>query len=385
MKKLTALCLIAAIGLQLAACGVDKNAWMEEGKGKIGATLDCGQLVVDGEVRTFPSSISDWTNNGWHISNSYENKDSFKLESDIISNRFELFNDEKDSEYVYMYAINLGTEPAKIEDCTTNEIKLQLSNNGLDPQVVLPGGITCNSAKEDIIAAYGEPLKTEDDTLFYTYMSPDGLEIDVEILVLTNTANQVVYSISERNWGYIGNAEDCKGFIDDALKTSFYCDYANYVENKFDTEENAQALYDMEVEYYAQGLMYYLAIDYESVDQGIVDGFYEVAKKVLAKFKWDEAVVNLEEGSSYGSFELTMYPTDFLDIILEDAQAFADSGMEGNQDEYAQGMLDVISAKVDAISYKDPVVMTYDIDLDNGVVSSDDWDEIDDILMDFAE
>ena len=94
-------------------------------------------------------------------------------------------------------------------------------------------------------------------------------------------------------------------------------------------------------------------------------------------------VVNLEEGSSLGSFDLTMYPTDFLDIILEEAQAVADSGQEG--DEYAQSMLEAISPKVDEISYKDAVTETYDVDLDDGVVSSDDWDAIDDVLMDLAE
>ncbi len=383
MKKLTALCIIAAIGLQLAGCGEDKNAWIEEGKGKIGATLDCGQFVVDGTVHTFPSSISEWTNNGWHISNNYDNKDTFELEADIISNQFELFSDETEDEFVRMYAINLGTEPAKIVDCTVNEVKIQVADNDGYAKVVLPGGITCKSTKEDVIAAYGEPLSTEDDTLLYTYESQDGLEIEVEIRALVNNVDEVCYTISEKNWGYVGNAEDCKGFINDALKTSFYCDYATYVENKFDTEENAQALYDAEVEYYAQGLMYYLAVDYENVDEGIAQGFSDVAKQVLAKFKWDDPVVDLEEGSTYGSFELTMYPTDFLDIILEDAQAVADSGVDG--DEYAQGMLDVVSQKVSEISYKDPVTMTYDIDLDNGVVSNEDWDEIDDILMDYAE
>lgn len=383
MKKLMALCLMAVLSLQVAACGVDKNAWMEEGKEKIGATLDCGQFVVDGEVRSFPSSISDWTNNGWHVSNNYENKDTFQLESDIISNQFELFNDENDSEYVYMYAINLGEESAKIEDCTTNEVKMKLSNNGLDPQVVLPGGITCSSTKEDIIAAYGEPETTDEYSLYYSYTNQDGLIIDVEIRVISTNPDQVVYTISDKNWGYVGNAEDCVTFIDEALKTSFYGDFAGYVEKNFDTEENAQALYDMEVEYYADALMYYLAIDYETVDEGIADGFRDVARKVLAKFKWDAPVVNLEEGSSLGSFDLTMYPTDFLDIILEEAQAVADSGQEG--DEYAQSMLEAISPKVDEISYKDAVTETYDVDLDDGVVSSDDWDAIDDVLMDLAE
>ena len=48
-------------------------------------------------------------------------------------------------------------------------------------------------------------------------------------------------------------------------------------------------------------------------------------------------------------------------------------------------MLEAISPKVDEISYKDAVTETYDVDLDDGVVSSDDWDAIDDVLMDLAE
>ncbi len=116
MKKIAALCFLAVMGLQLTACsvGADKNAWIEEDKAKIGTTLDCGQFVVDGTVYSFPADVADWTNNGWHISNNYENKDSFLLESSVFSNEFELFNDENKDEYVGMCAINLGAEPAKI-------------------------------------------------------------------------------------------------------------------------------------------------------------------------------------------------------------------------------------------------------------------------------
>ncbi len=169
------------------------------------------------------------------------------------------------------------------------------------------------------------------------------------------------------------------------MKTSFYGDYANYVENKFDTEENAQALYESEIQYYAEGLMYYLDVDYESIDPTIAQGYYDLSAKVLAKFKWDTPVVDLPDGASYGSMELTMYPTDFLDIILEDAQAVADVSADMTEDEYAENMLNAITPKVDEISYKDPVVGTYDIDLNDGVIDSDDWDEIDYILMDFAD
>ena len=80
-----------------------------------------------------------------------------------------------------------------------------------------------------------------------------------------------------------------------------------------------------------------------------------------------------------------MYPTDFLDIILEDAQAVADASAEMTEDEYAEAMLEAIKPLVDEISYKDPITKTYNVDLDNGIISADDWEEIDDILMDIAE
>lgn len=384
MKKIVTFCLIAVMSLQLMACG-NKDAWIEENTGKIGSTLDCGQFVVNGEVYSFPGEISDWLSSGWHISNNYENKDTFELESNVDSNEFELFNDEVSSQYVSMLAINLGTEPAKIADCSVEQVEINVSDDKDSAQLVLPGGITYKSTKEDIIAAYGEPAWEEDGGyLYYQYTSADDWDVIVKIQIRASVVDRVTYGLSESNWGYVGGADDCKQFVDDALKASFYGDYANYVANKFDTEEGAQELYASEVEYYTQGLMYYLDVDYDTVDPAIIDGYREVSAKVLAKFKWDTPEVDLADGATYGEMTLTMYPTDFLDIIIEDAQAVADASADMTEDEYAESMLTAISPKVDEISYKDPVSATYDVDLDDGIISSNDWDEIDDILMDFV-
>ena len=57
--------------------------------------------------------------------------------------------------------------------------------------------------------------------------------------------------------------------------------------------------------------------------------------------------------------------------------------MEG--DEYARGMLDAITPWVEQTSHQEPITKTYDVDLNNGVITTEDWDEIDDILMDLAE
>lgn len=370
----------------LRSLGGNKDAWIEENTGKIGTTLDCGQFVVNGEVYSFPGDISDWLSSGWHISNNYENKDTFMLENNVESNEFELFNDEISSQYVSMLAINLEEEPAKIADCSIQYVEVKVSDDKDSSKLLLPGGITYKSTKEDVIAAYGDPVEIEDDRyLYYQYTTADDWDVNVEIEISAGVVDQVSYYLADSNWGYVGSAQDCIQFVDDALKTSFYGDYANYVENKFDTEENAQALYEAEIQYYAEGLMYYLDVDYESIDPTIAQSYYDLSAKVLAKFKWDTPVVDLPDGASYGSMELTMYPTDFLDIILEDAQAVADASADMTEDEYAENILNAIIPKVDEISYKDPVVGTYDIDLNDGVIDSDDWDEIDYILMDFAD
>lgn len=386
MKKLLLVSLFVILCFQMTACSSEeskKEKAREEAVALIGNDLESGEFVIDGTKYSFPSVISEWTENGWHVSNNYENADTFELEYNIESNEFELFHNEKESEYVKMCAINLGNEPVKIPQAETSFLEVNISPKKDGIYVVLPGGITCDSTKEDVIAAYGEPQEEDDGLLYYTYTNADGLDILVEIRVSFENVDRIQYKMDDSNWGIVTNAEECSQFIDSALRASFYGDYADYVEKKFDTEENAQMLYETEIEYYSQALMYYLGVDYETVSDEIAEGFHEISRKVIEKVKWDTPAVDLGDGATYGSFELAMYPVDFLDIILEDAQAVADSGVEG--DEYAQGMLDAITPWVDQTSHREPVIKTYNVDLDAGVISTEDWDEIDDILMDFAE
>lgn len=402
MKKYVLIGLCTALCLQITACSGSgqadsgqavsgsaessagkSDASGESAKSSISDKLESGELLIDGVKYTFPSAMSDWTNNGWHISNNYANIDIFELENNVESTQFEVFNDERDSEYVRMCAINLESDPVKIEEATVSYLSTDVLDGKNALEVILPGGINARSTKEDVINAYGEPQEEDGDELYYLYTNSDDLDIVVKVSIAYDRVVDVAYQLADSNWGSVANAEECKQFINDALKTSFYGEYENYVENKFDTMEGAQELYESEAAYYAQCLMESLYIDYETVDEEIVAGFYDVSKAVLAKFKWDDPVVDLEDGASRGSFEITMYPTDFFDIIIDDIQAVAESGVEG--DEYAQGMLDAVSAKVEEISYRDPITKSYDIDIEDSVISQETWDEIDDILMDFTE
>lgn len=388
MKKLVVAGLCAALCFQLVACGsAGGTQQAADASALIGTDLESGKMLIDGKEYVFPDIISNWTSDGWHISNSYANTDTFELEYLVESNEFEVFNDEKESEYVSMCAINLGTEPSKIEESTTSYLDVHLTGGKKGIQVALPGGIGRDSSEEDVIAAYGEPALEEDGDFYYFYTNADDLDVVVRFSFDANGAYKVVYSLAETNWGFVANAQECAEFIDNALKTSFYGDYADYVETKFDTEEGAIELYEVEIQYYAEGIMYFLGIDYETVAGEIADGYYDIAKEVLGKFKWDEPVVDLPEGSTYGSFELTMYPTDFLDIMLENEEviAIADDESIETLDEYAQKLLDAVTPLVDQISYKEPITKTYNIDINDTIVSSDDWNNIDDVLMDLAE
>ncbi len=383
MKRIVLLSMCTVLCLQITACSALEQADSKTPAVEISYKLESGELAIDGKKYTFPSAISDWTNDGWHISNNYANTDTFEMEYLVESNEFEVFSDEKESEYVSMCAINFESEPAKIVESTTAYLSMKLIDGKKSMQVVLPGGITSKSTKEDVISAYGEPDEEDGEDLRYYYTNSDGLDIAVEISIVNEKVYMAAFALADSNWGSVTNAQECVEFINAALETSFYGKFDTYVEGKFDTEEGAQALYESEVEYYAQGLMYYLDIDSETVDGGIADGFRDVSRAVLAKFKWDDPVVDMADGATWGSFEITMYPTDFLDIIEEPVLAVMDSGLEG--DEYAQGMLDAITPKVEEISYKEGVTESYDLDIEDGIISQETWDEIDDILMDLTE
>lgn len=119
-----------------------------------------------------------------------------------------------------------------------------------------------------MISAYGEPDEEDGEDLRYYYTNSDGLDIAVEISIVNEKVYMAAFALADSNWGSVTNAQECVEFINAALETSFYGKFDTYVEGKFDTEEGAQALYESEVEYYAQGLMYYLDIDSETVDGG---------------------------------------------------------------------------------------------------------------------
>lgn len=406
MKRFTLTGLCFAMSVLLSACSFGKDTkWIAEGTQMLEPDIQSSEIYINGIVYSFPSDMSDWINTGWHVSESYENKDEFELEPGIESTEFELFNE--DDEYVTVTVLNMSDENAKIEECMVSSLRISMDP---DLKVVLPKGITAGNKPAEVVEAYGEPdTKDEDNgsiTAYYNYTTDDddAWICQMELLMIDNDythrpLSAVEYTLSDDNWG--GSKEDVRTYIDTALRTSFYGDYTEYVEKQYDTQENAVALYESEKQYYAECLMYYLDIDSGLLDETVVEEFCKVAEVVLRKAKWEIGDMLYDEMTLTGTMELLLYPVDFLDIINSDVDMVitefqnkysevdfdncTEEELAAMEQDYADMMLKVLKAKADETKVKECVTKSYDVNYEEGVISDDDWYEIDDTLMGFGE
>lgn len=411
MKKLVTVVLCIAMCIQMAACGGTKNdkKWIEEGTAKLGTDLRDGEFVLDGDVYAFPMELSDWLDRGWHVSNNYENKDEFTLEPGEMSTEFELFNE--DGDYVRVSVFNVSDEEVTVEHCMVASLYISLS----DFEIVFPGGINAASKPADVKAAYGEPDEedSEPGTFegVYNYTSADGWACTAEVFVHDNDYTIEPFSSIEyeliddgSNWDVFltkdGGAEATIKYVDEAMKASFYEEFDEYV-LYYDTQENAEALYDSEMEYYAEVIMSYADVDYSYIDDATWEAYIDIAKEVLAKTRWEITLTDFDEEQLTGTMEITLYPTDFLSIISDDVDAVIgefqnkygdvdynscpESQIAEIELDYANMVLSAIRGRAAETQEAAPVTKTYSIDFSNGVLNDHDWNEIDDVIMGIAE
>lgn len=192
MRKLVNAVLCGVMCLALTACGlgVGKPKWVSEAEKTMSSDIRSGEIMLAGELYTFPMTLQDLLDDGWFVSGSYENAKEFVLEPEYESSDFELFN-EGDG-YLSVCVYNDGTEDAHIEDCTVSW--LSFSTTEEDIPVVLPGGIYKDSKPADITKAYGEADATDkgSETVEYMYEYKDAQNrvSEVTLLVYDNSYTQ---------------------------------------------------------------------------------------------------------------------------------------------------------------------------------------------------
>lgn len=383
--------------IQFTACNLlEDTDWIAQEAEKIGGKITCGEFVIDGEIFTFPMDLQDVLDKGWHISNNIDNDKTFLLEPGGTTKEFQLFPDDNHENSILVSVANLSDDKTTVDKCKV--ISIRLKENHFD--YVLPGGLTRRNTQEDVENEYDEPMKVDEKDskkeYTYTYTSKEGFECFVKLSVYNeeNAKNPLseVYYWTEPDEAAISN--DVAKFINATMKVSYHNDCKEYVEYKIDTQEGAKALYMSEVEYYAYSIMEYADVNTECVTDEIYDQYCGIAKKVLSKVDWEISDIK-EKGASIYTVELTIYPTNYFDVISDkvdgtiddfntkyenvDFNTLSDEEYLVVEIEYAKAILEAVKGLEKDIEAVSGVKRVYEF-TDNGFSDSQ-WEEIDDIIM----
>ena len=406
MKKLRMLMLCFTFLFLAASCGKKEDTkWIDESAAMISTEITDGQFVLDGVVYTFPMDLQYWLDNGWHISNNYGNKNTFKLDPWYNSEEFELFNEEGD--WVRVAAYNNSDEAAKLDQCMVYSVYMSLE----EVDIVLPAGMTKRNKSAEVLAAYGEPDAEGDEEgkveAFYMFSQDDDWQCKVKLDICDDNKNPMT-SVSYQMMLFTdfwdawvksdGIEKAVEYYVNADIKASFFGDYEDCVNYSIASQEEAEEWYAMEKAYYAETLMWYAEVNSDYMDEATLERFYELAGKILAKATWE--FKNVTEGSfGGGTATIVVHPTNFLDIILDDISQvseewntkYATANFDTMTDEeyavlecdYADMLLKALDARVAETKAGEPVELVCDLDIDGTILTEDSWMNIYDALMGF--
>ncbi len=415
LRKMLCLVMVLVLAPSFAGCSgmnmdVDDEKFIEESAAKISDELTSGQFVIDGVIYQFPMPLSDWLNNGWHVSAKYDNVAEFRLKPYYISTTFELF-DEENKDYVQMTVYNDSDEEASVEDCIVYSLKMSTS----EVDVVFPKGMTKRNNPEDILAAYGEPDAKGDSQndleAIYYFSDDEQGQCYVELDVIDNDTTEypffrVYFSMvsAEEYWDAFvaqkGVEEAAKFYFDAAMKASFYADFDDYVSMNMNSPEGARELYDAEIECFTECLLYYTDITEEYITTDVRNRVNAVSKEVLSKVKWEVKSVDVSK-FNMGTMTVTLYPTNFFYVIDEDlfeaTDAYTDKYFDVDYEtlsyeeydamekEYTELMVAVLEKHAASAGTLDAVERTYNVNLNDTVLSDAAWEDVDDTIMNLVE
>lgn len=164
-------------------------------------------------------------------------------------------------------------------------------------------------------------------------------------------------------------------YVKSLLDVNYKADFTEYMKITGSTQEEAQKVYDDGITYLAEALMTAYGInDVEGSD--IKSQFADLAKEIYSHASYEIT----ETTKTDGVFQVTVtiYPIDILAITYDDVVAYIedinnrvtageynDYELDEYETEYAQGILDILTAALPDIGNKEGVAVTVTI-LDNG-------------------
>lgn len=411
MKRLSRVLVLLCFCLMVAACGNSK-AWVKNGTEMMkGDDIRSGEFVLYGEKYSFPMPLSDFLDNGWHISNNVKNKDTFELSAGFESNEFTVFSDDHKDKYIEVKVTNLSDAPAKLAECMVTELEIYVQRN----EIVFPGGMYSAHKSKDIRKAYGDPDKEEEEgsRILFTYDYESKNDWLCTILATISDINSVTpfeivkYSLqdADENWDKIedtsANAEGCKEYIELNMDVFYHNNTIDYVKKGYGTREDASEGHKNELTYTSQIIMYYCGINYSVIDEKTKSGFEDMAEEALKKTKWTITDVDFDQETKKGTFTITFQPSNIFEVCesgLEKAYESYENKYPNvdfdniSEEEYAEvtqyyasEVLSQMRTKRLSFKTSEEVTRTYPIDYENGIVSPEVWDDISFTLIGYPQ
>lgn len=414
VRRMLYMIMVLVMAVSFAGCSgngigsLKDKKWIDESAEIISDEITSGEFVIDGVVYQFPMPLEDWLDNGWHISNSYDNVDEFRLKPYHTSSEFELINE--DDAYVRVSVYNDSGKDASIEDCIVDHLYIST----MEVDVVFPQGMTKRNKPDDVLEAYGEPDSTGDSTQMLEavyYFSDANLgQCYVELNIFDNSYTHNPFTSinfgtlsSDDYWDDMvsekGIEETVETFFNAAMKASFHADFNDYVSLNMDSLEGAKELYNTEVECFAECLLYYIDITEEYITEDVKARAMRVAETVLSKVKWEVKSVDVNRFDE-GTMTIVLYPTDFFYLIDEDVMEAADAfntkyadvdyetisfeEYDALEKEYTEMMVAVLEKNATSAGTLEAVEKVYEVDLENTILVDDAWNDVDATIMDLV-
>ena len=301
-----------------------------------------------------------------------------------------------------------------VKDCIVDYLMINVEKINS----IFPCNVNAKSTAGDLLELYGEgDFSYDSDTTMdriYCFSGENDWTSKVELRAtliekVKKPFLSACYSIdwekideeetADTNGFKADNNEYCENFIDSTMNISYYGDFTNYKDAGYDSKDDAKELYDTIMTYYGTGLMSFVDLNSDYVDQKYIDRFNEIGKTVLKKSKWNIKKVDCKEDEISGTVTIEMYPTNYLSIIQDDVddaiakyqekyknadfENMSDDELSESENYYAElllGKIEPLAAKANTSSVSE--TRTYNLDKDS-VISEDDWNDIDRTIMDF--
>ncbi len=184
-------------------------------------------------------------------------------------------------------------------------------------------------------------------------------------------------------------------YVQAVMDCTYFGTTEKYMELTDSTQEEADAVYQDEIDYVTELICYQLSVETDYITEGTYTGYEALAKDLLSKVKYtvEDAV---KSGSSYHVTVVTE-PVDFWESCTDEVEDFytnefaekyesaTEDQLDALEEEYAVKVLEIISPYIQQTGYKDPVNKIVEITVDDDGtygISDQEWLDIDDLLLD---